>query len=411
VNKMKKLLTGLISIVLLVSLLSLAASYGFKQTAANQTKVTVWLEQTSLYNDYINEITTKATSALSSGNTESSLLTPLIQQVAKSSLTENEFNGYLKGAVASNYAWLNGQTAKPSFKIDLTSTEQGFDSQISTALESELNSLPSCTISQELTLNPDASPLSLSCRPLDIKLSSLANQLSNEVSRSDAFLKNPVITAATINAYNDNTGKPYYVTYSHTPKYFRVLKNLTYISAGLIVICSLLIIVVAKQRKKGIRTIGYIAILSGAFLVVTSLASREIIKHVNIVINKDSSLAYIKPAAVDFSDKLARAFIDIGFKFGIIYLILGFILVITGLKLRKKTSKRSHQGKKNKKTKNGHFQPGSNDDYLSSIQLSRSELDNPLNTTNSSTSNRPGDNMRTAPNLKKRPRKNNKLIQ
>jgi hypothetical protein len=318
-SKFKRLIRGLLALLLFISLIGLAESYSAKQVLAKPDKVSSLLDQTSLYDSFIGQVTSEARQSL--GNIpNSSGLNTAIRQTAESTLTKDQFNRYLSSIVTSNYSWLEGHSSQPNFKINLTSIKQSFSLQIKTYTQADLSSLPSCSLSQALDLiKANADPLSFTCKPAGLDTANVAQQVANKVDLGDAFLANPVITARTINAYNNNTGTPYYKTYHKAPKYYQWLMKLPVFSTILILVSATAITILSESKKRAMRIISYVFFGSGILLIASYFATNRISEHINRAINKKSDLIFLKPGIINFTDKIDASLFKTGLIFGIAY--------------------------------------------------------------------------------------------
>jgi predicted PurR-regulated permease PerM len=155
----KRVLVGFLSVVLLFSLVGLAFSVSARFTLANPKKVISWINQSGLY-DYINNrVINQAQQAVDSSN-QSSQLNAVISNNVKSALPPSTIQQDINNIVINNYAWLEGKSNVPNFKIDLTSAKQEFAKNMGTYTQTRLASLPICSLSQTLKIK-DPNPLTL----------------------------------------------------------------------------------------------------------------------------------------------------------------------------------------------------------------------------------------------------------
>jgi hypothetical protein len=341
----RKLLTGLFSIVLFLSLIGLALSTSSKINLSNESKTSDILNSTTLYQDFLNQVTSQADKSLNS--TQSAPLNTEIKKAVSAALPQSEFNSYVNTFVKANYAWLQGNTAKPQFKIDLSANKTAFATKISSYVNQNLSNLPECDDVQLLQLEAVASsPLTLICRPPTLSIAQAASQVRGEVNNSSVFLANTVITPGSLNANNNNTGNAYYVSITKAPQAYKWTMRSPYIFAASSLISMFLVYVCIRRRSKRIKVIGYIILVSGLVLLLVRLSSGHIVTQANKHISNGYGIAEFKPALIDFANKLEANVMKTDLWFAIGYIVIALIILISHHFLKKR-SPRTHKSKKN----------------------------------------------------------------
>lgn len=100
---------------------------------------------------------------------------------------EQKGNSILDGT----FAWLEGETEKPEFKVDFTANKQQLAQELSLATENRLASLPRCPRNQ-IASTVDA--YKAECLPLGVSPSLVASRVAADVNRDQSVIKDPVIT-------------------------------------------------------------------------------------------------------------------------------------------------------------------------------------------------------------------------
>ncbi len=105
----------------------------------------------------------------------------------------------------STYAWLQGKTAQPDFRIDLTPERDRVVQGIVAYVSNRYAALPVCSASQVAmlgTANLD-DPYGLTCRMSNLSAGQVAARVEQSLLGGNGFLKNPILVSTTIKDKND----------------------------------------------------------------------------------------------------------------------------------------------------------------------------------------------------------------
>jgi len=341
----RKLLVCLFSVALFVSLIGLALTTSTKVNLSNEAKTSSVLNSTSLYQDFLNKVTSEADQSFNSS--QSSALNSELKKAVTAAIPQSEFNNYVKTFVKANYSWLQGNTATPEFNIDLSANKTAFATKISDYVNQNLSSLPECDAVQLLQISAVAfNPLTLACRPESLSSTQAASQVKSEVNDSSVFLANTVITPSSLNANNNNTGNAYYVSIVKAPKLYKWAMRGPYIFAVTSLLSILLVYVCIRKRRKRVKVIGYIILASGLVLLLARLSSNHIVTRADQHFTKQQGIAEFRPALIDFVNKLEAKVVNTELLFAIGYVVIALIILISYHYLKKR-SPRAHKPKRN----------------------------------------------------------------
>ena len=331
---MRKVGVFLLSVILFISLLGLALSVSSSIAVTHPQKVKAWLNQSNVYGAFVTDAINQAKqsagddSSGSSGSTSISLSDAAVQQIARSTFSSKTLQGDVNTFVNSNYDWLKGKSSTPNFKVDLTSAKQTFADKVGDYVQTYLTRLPVCTDTQLSEINTnDVDPLSLTCRPAGILPSTVAAQVTDEISNTSSFLGNPVITATNLDPKGDTETTPYYQNLSGLPQVYQFGTKLPLI-AGIVALASLIgVIFVAKKHRRGLRAAAIVLALAGLMLVVIKLLFGQIFDKVQHQALGNST-GEVHKALTTFLHYVMNQLIKIDLWFGVAYLLIAVAIFI-----------------------------------------------------------------------------------
>jgi hypothetical protein len=246
--------------------------------------------------------------------------------------TQSAFRQDINQIIDGNYSWLEGHSATPSFSIEVNSIKVSFANQVANYVKQHLSNLPACTEAQALEM-ANVGPLSLTCVPNSVNPSQAATQIANEIDDSNLLISTPVITANNLKAIN-HSGGAYYTKLSKAPKVYKWANRVPLFLILIDVILAAAIIFLLGKRK-GLRRVGVVLIVSGLLLVIVRLCSNKILSKIDSHINTSSSLGSLKSAFLNIASLIEKSLVKTDLKFGLIYIVLGAILISILLILKK----------------------------------------------------------------------------
>jgi hypothetical protein len=331
---MRKVGVFLFSVVLFISLLGLALSVSSSVATTHPQKIKSWLNQSNVYGafvtDAINQAKQSAGDDSDSSSTSSgiSLNDTAVQQIARSTFSSKTLQGDVDTFVNSNYDWLKGKSTTPSFKVDLTSAKQTFANKVGDYVQTYLTNLPVCSDAQLSDINvQDANPLNLTCRPAGVLPSTISAQVSEDISSSNAFLSNPVITATNLDPKGDTETTPYYQNLSGLPKVYQFGTKLPLI-AGVIALASFVgVVFVAKRHRGGLKVAAIVLTLAGLILLAIKLVSGQIFDHAQQQLLSGKT-GEVHKALTTFLHYVMNQLVAVDLWFGIGYLVAAIVIFI-----------------------------------------------------------------------------------
>jgi len=390
----------LLSLILLGSLMGMALATSAQVSLTHPNKTEQWLSQSNLYPNLATIITNQAQTAIENNVTGGgSISKTVVQQAAQSAFPQSLLRQSVQTFLNSNYAWLEGKTKTPDFKIDLSGVKQEFASEVAnTSVLAHLTGLPTCTVEQTSQLE-SANPLLLSCLPLGISAQSATFQVSQQLANNSAFLGNPVITASTVSTKGLSGGEPYYKKLSALPKYYQFAEKLPWILGIINILCIIGIIVCSRTKRLGLRRVAVLLLVSGALLVADKFATDALFNNLRNRIFSSVNNGQVQQSLTSFAHYVEAELVKVDLWFGIIYIALALLLLAGLILTRNRKPKSSKQAKVKPQADNA-------------FATSQPQEQPSLNTIKSRTA-AIGPTQAARPNLKKRPpsRRPPRLIQ
>lgn len=328
---MRKFGVVVFCLVFFVSLLSLAFSTSSNIALTHPKKIEKWLAQSGLYGSFVDTAIEQADKT--AGNDQAggvSLSDTAVKQAAESAFSPQLMQGNVNSFLSSNYAWLEGKTAKPQFKIDLTAAKSDFGARVGKYVKTYLSTLPACTPAQEARIDlTTVDPLALNCRPSKMDPATEGKLVAQQIESNGDFLSNTVITADSFNTKGSNQAAPYYQNYTSAPQAYKLGKIIPWVTGVLAVLSAVLVYFLASRRRKGVKVIGITLAVAGAILVLTKFISDQVFRVAERHIFNQSSVGQLQKSLTTFLHYLENQLTMVDLWFGIGYLLLAIVLIGT----------------------------------------------------------------------------------
>jgi hypothetical protein len=314
-------ISGLLALVLMISLIGLAMGVGLSSAFSSPSHITNWIETSNFYPSILSKArsdTTNSLSSLSLGNK----LSPDVEQSLASVFTQADFNQDVSTIISSNYAWLKGQTATPRFNIDLTNQKDAFATSLGNYAANDYASLSLCTAQTAASLT-NKTVLNSVCRVPAVDASAIKSQIIADVEASNIVLKNPDLTPTSIGHIN---GAPYYASFNGHKLYQR-LKYSPIISVVVSLICLVGIYFISLKKSRALKKISSSFIAAGLILVLLVVATSSLESTITKHVDRHSGLTSFETSVSNLVDKIVSYVNSINIWFGILYLIIGIVLL------------------------------------------------------------------------------------
>lgn len=163
------------------------------------------------------------------------------------------------------FGWLEGDTANPEFKIDLTTNKEALANNIGNYVTTRSSGLPVCTLADLQNVSADINIYSAPCRPSLIS-PELAGQTAKQQVLSDQnFLSDPVITADSITKEAKSSPfkslEPLRLAYSNQ-------RPILWGSVFFVILLATGGVLLAKDRSKALKSLFRVLLSAGVGLTI-----------------------------------------------------------------------------------------------------------------------------------------------
>ncbi|MDB5164888.1 MAG: hypothetical protein JWL89_514 [Candidatus Saccharibacteria bacterium] len=328
---LRKLAVGILSLLLLVSLVGGAQAVSTNMALRHPDKIEGWLDQSKFYDHFIDNALEQAQkSSTTISSTKVTFSDPAIKAAAKSAFTPTMLKQDIGTVLHGNYAWLEGKTPTPEFSVDLTEAKQNFATEAGKSVETYLTGLPVCSVAQLQQLQNELAnidPFALPCRPPNIVPATEAAQVTQQLNSSDDFLNTAVITANSSQLRPNEQSQPYYQKLSKAPQLYQLGTKLPWIYALLALVSLFGIVALASRRKNGVRRVGTVFIISGVLLIAVKLIGDHALSQVEKRAFNQTSSGPLQQSLTDFLHLVEQQIVKVDLWFGIAFLVIGAILL------------------------------------------------------------------------------------
>jgi hypothetical protein len=319
-------------LVILVPLFSLllfvtAFDIGFVHTATQPKVVKKIVADSGVYNSIVaNALAQTKSISTSLGTIDTS--SPLIQKAANQAVTPLDVQRQAEPAIDNIYQWLDGDIARPSFKIDLAGQRNDFANRGADAIRQQLAALPACKTLQQLR---SFNPLSATCIPPGVSLNTIRDQVQKSLVSSN-FLSDSEISAANLTTTNgQGAEQSIFDTASaqQVAKKYQSLKKTPWFLILLTLICATGILLLSGTRRRGLRHIGISLLTVGVLMLLLAfLLPKAISTDVAPKVRLNSADIKIDaPKAVnDITQRIDKNY----WFFGVLYSLLGIAAITCG---------------------------------------------------------------------------------
>lgn len=328
-----------ISVLLFVLLILAAWSTALTVTFGRPAKLETWLSQSKLYDHFV--ATAIEQSQKSTQNIQNSIAVstgldinnPGVQQAAKAAITPDVLQKSVNTFLDSNYAWLDGKTAKPDFSIDLTGVKGALAANMGAYAQKRAIGLPKCLNVVQAAQQTDY--LTATCLPPWITPAMIAQAVEQQIADSQNFLATPVINADNFSQIalnrqgNQANQKPYYQQLSSLPAAYRFATSLPWFSTVLAVLCATAVIFLAASLRNGLRRVAILLVGSGVTILFLIFISSAILKYVENKIFANDSVGQLQQSLVEFAHRAQATLANIDLWFGVGFMVLGCAIYAT----------------------------------------------------------------------------------
>ncbi|HSX17859.1 MAG TPA: hypothetical protein VLE51_00690 [Candidatus Saccharimonadales bacterium] len=276
---MRKVALGIAGTALVFFLFATAIDVGVIRIVGSPDPIKKILSDSGIYNSVVPSSLDNA-KQISGSSQDVPLTDPIARSAAESTFSPQFIKTSTDSVVDSIYRWLNGKSALPDFKIDLTPKKSEFINKVAVGVQQKAASLSRCTTLPSTT---SFDVFNASCLPPGVTPAQAAETVRSDLSNGQGFLDSPVITADSVKTTEicptglEGCPSPpvhnnFFSKNNNLPQYFQRLKVTPLIFVLITILLLLGIIFLSNSRLKGIRHVGFVLIGTGIFVILFALA-------------------------------------------------------------------------------------------------------------------------------------------
>lgn len=292
--------TGLLALLVFGAVVVLSLDLTFR----NPDRLKAWLSDSQLYAAVPQAIIESSSNDTAQNPNSSDLQRPEVQTALKTALTPAFLQQSVNSVIDGSYSWLEGQSPKPTYSIDLTPVKQAFADSLASQARARLATLPPCT---SLNVN-STDPFVIDCRPPTAISEAAIQQQVNQLMDGKIFSDN-VINADTTSLGTDvqtdeaNTGtvpgapvesvpvEPWYQKAEGLPRLYRWINQAPWLMAGLAVLLGVAVVFLARTRRSGFKILSIVALAIGGWLSMVAASTLVGFNQIGNNIGQSGNLA------------------------------------------------------------------------------------------------------------------------
>jgi len=276
-NILRRLFLVLFSVGLGLALLSTAWAHVGVATIGNRNTVKSWLVESGFYDNVVDAVLeTVNKEQAEEGDTQIPIDDPQVQAVVSTAFSPTFLQDNVEKVLEGTYSWLEGDTTKPEFVIDLATAKQQLADGLSNYAVSRAVSLPACTFEQMAAMTDGFDVLNATCLPPGTSAQAAATELKNEILTSEEFLGDTTFSGEDFKIEED--GQDVSLDNSQFQRMQDAYKLATYgpyVFGILSVLLALAVLFLSASKRRGVKRVGIIFIIAGALLGLSFLAFNQ----------------------------------------------------------------------------------------------------------------------------------------
>lgn len=260
----KKVLIGLLSFLLFITVTNGLALAAIARVATNREQVKLVLANKAVYSAATKALLNTQQSS-SAESTEQNVDTEALQKIIDKYFTTETFNKAVNGVIDSTYDWLEGKTQQPKFNITFAANQAEFQQFITQVFTDRFNALPPCEEEIDLTTY---NPIEASCKPEGYSAADVQTFINDQSSTPELaeFYKNASINSNLV--FGEISPK----TTDQIRGNYNLLKVVPFLVWGIIIVLNGLIILVAMNWRRGLKIASIATLVPSVLALVSAVA-------------------------------------------------------------------------------------------------------------------------------------------
>lgn len=191
---------------------------------------------------------------------------------AQKSFSSSDLNSKADEVIDGVYAWLKGEVAQPNFSLNFGANRQALSENLAAAAKTRLEKLPVCQGATQTNLD-DFDIFDADCRPANLSISKTEQEVKESILGSD-FISDTPVTGENMGV--DEQGRSVFDRLSFLPGSYRLAGWAPYVSGVMATLSALAIILLSKDRKKGMRNVARTLGFGGVFLTIGAILAKSV---------------------------------------------------------------------------------------------------------------------------------------
>ena len=259
-----------------------------------------------------------------------------VRSIIESAFPPSFLQTQTEGVIDSTYAFVQGQTPKLQFKIDLSGAKTRLADGIGQYVQTHLASLPACTAAS-LPANDDVDPFNATCVPAGFDIQGAVAKSRDSILQGD-FLKDTVITADTI---KDDKGRTLSEQAKQAPDAYQKGVLATYGSGILALGLAAAVVFGSADWRRGLRRAGVIFITIGALSALFGWMSSFTVHKVAAKIANDTADQPLQLQLIKVIQSLTDDLRTWWMAYGITLIVIGTASVVAGVILMRRKEEKA----------------------------------------------------------------------
>lgn len=309
-NILRKMLVFLLATLLPLFLFWLAISTGIIKIAGSSEDIKKTLADSNIYSSIIPNVLDQAKTS-GEGSSEISLKDPTIKAVAEKTFTPQYLQENTEKVLDSVFLWLEGNSPRPDFRIDLSELKTTFATEAAKAAQERAATLPACPAGLSGSTD-NFDPFAATCLPRGLTPALAADEVKNSLSSGEGFLEDPVITADTLKESGSDQSL-FDNQLKDAPDIYQKAKMAPLILAILSLLAIAGIVFLSSSRRAGLRRAGISLLTVGVALLVFAWVLNYAVNQKILPKLEDKPLHQnVKTLATDITGKLDKIYYTLG---------------------------------------------------------------------------------------------------
>ena len=270
----------------LTLLLYMAALTSILTLTVTPSHLKSWLRSSNVYNTVVDDLAKKSQAAVVKNPDVESSFNEQTQIAIKKAFTPEFLQASTEQFIDGLTPWLEGEAAKPTFKIDLGGAKLAFIDSFAEQARIRYASLPACTPGQAIDTSD---PMNIPCQVPGFSIEAEIQNAKGELANSQEFLPNSVLTADTFTKGEGADKVSTFENLGEVPQIYQWARRAPFIFGVLALGAAAIIIFLSQVRRKGLRRVLSSLVLASVPLLVMLWAVRYGVQRAETEIIKSSS--------------------------------------------------------------------------------------------------------------------------